>query len=360
MNDLLHNLLRCPVTRSKLRLKAISRSLKNYNETEEDIVTEGILFADEDWFYPIINGIPRLIVESFIDYEDFFLKHLPDYRERRKKLFQKYEPLIDLVCEKNRRTKKSFSLEWQLFDYDKDKTWNEKSAGLLDRFLIETNESKDSLKTKLIFDAGCGNGLLNQKIAEQGTVILGMDFSKSIERAYLHNKERTALFIQGDVQFPPVIFEEFDIVHSSGVLICTNNTELSFSCISPCVKPGGKLSVWLYAPRKDFIHNMFNFLRRFTSKLPIQIQYYIYLITLFPISFIIKRLKGNKQNAREIMVTILDWFSPEFRWEHSTQEATSWFHKRQFNAIQITTSDIFGFNIIGTRNDIGINNTFRK
>src|SRR5204863_29733 len=103
-----------------------------------------------------------------------------------------------------------------------------------------------------------------------------------------------AQFIQGDVQFPPVAFEHFDIVHCSGVLIHTNNTELSFSCIEPCVKKGGKLSVWLYHPRKNFIHNLFNFIRRFTSRLPARIQYILYAVTLFPVTFIVKRLKGNK------------------------------------------------------------------
>src|SRR5205814_8810167 len=137
-----------------------------------------------------------------------------------------------------------------------------------------------SLQGKLIFDAGCGNGLLNQFVAQCGAVILGMDFSNSIERAYQQNTHPNALFIQGDVQFPPVEFTKFDIVHCSGVLIHTNNTELSFSCIEPCVKPGGKLSVWVYHPRKDVIHNLFNFIRRFTSKLPLKFQYYLYTVTI--------------------------------------------------------------------------------
>jgi hypothetical protein len=151
------------------------------------------------------------------------------------------------------------------------------------------------------------------------------------------------------VQFPPVAFEKFDIVHSSGVLICTNNTELSFSCIEPCVKPGGKLSVWLYHPRKDFIHNLFNYIRRFTSRLPLRLQYYLYAVTIFPLSFMVKRLKGNKQNPREMMIDILDWFSPEFRWEHEADEAASWFYKRKYSSVQVTTKDLFGYNIIGEK-----------
>ena len=209
-----------------------------------------------------------------------------------------------------------------------------------------------SLKGKIIFDAGCGNGVLDQYIAQTGARVIAMDFSQSIERASELNNHANTQFIEGDVQFPPVAFHYFDIVHCSGVLIHTNNTELSFSCIEPCVRVGGKLSVWLYHPRKNFIHRLFNFIRKGTSKLPIRLQYYLYCITIFPVTFIIKRLKGNKQNSREMMIDILDWFSPEFRWEHEPSEAASWFYKRNYNPVHITTTSTFGFNIIGIKGEI--------
>jgi hypothetical protein len=100
---------------------------------------------------------------------------------------------------------------------------------------------------------------------------------------------------------------------------------------------------------KGFIHNAFNFIRNYTSKLPHKIQYYLYTITLLPLSYIVKRLKGNKQNRREMMIDILDWFSPEFRWEHTHDEAAAWFSKRACKDIKVTTNELFGFNIIGTK-----------
>lgn len=350
MQESLLSLLRCPVTRSHLQLKVLSTTTKKYNGTEGEVIKDAILFAEEDWFYPVINGIPRLIVEAFIDYEDFLREHISDYTKRRELLDEKYAGLLTYVIKKNSHTKKSFTQEWGIFNYEKDKTWDADSSHLVQRFLDETGETATSLKGKLIFDAGCGNGLLNQLVADAGATIIGIDFSLSIERAYARNSNPGAVFIQGDVQFPPVAFAQFEIVHSSGVLICTNNTELSFSCIEPCVKPGGTLSVWLYHPHKNFIHNLFNFIRRGTSKLPVKVQYYLYLITIFPVSYIIKRLKGNKQNRREMMIDILDWFTPQFRWEHTTDEATSWFYKRQYHSMKVTTTNRWGFNIIGKKN----------
>jgi SAM-dependent methyltransferase len=312
-------------------------------------ITEGILFANRDWFYPVINGIPRLSVEAFIDYKDFLERHLPDYPSRRKLLSENYQPLIRHVTKKNRRTKKSFEQEWRIFDYQNDKTWNKDPSGLMKQFLQETDETAENLKGKLIFDAGCGNGVLDYRIACAEALVVAMDFSRSIEKASELNTHSNLLFLQGDVQFPPVAFDHFDLVHCSGVLIHTNNTELSFSCIDPCVKAGGKLSVWLYHPRKNLIHRLFNFLRKGTSRLPVRVQYYLYCLTLFPASYIVKRLKGNKQNTREMMIDILDWFSPEFRWEHDPSEATSWFHKRDYGSVKITTTGQFGFNITGVK-----------
>jgi 2-polyprenyl-3-methyl-5-hydroxy-6-metoxy-1,4-benzoquinol methylase len=340
----------CPVTKSPLRLEKITVRKKQFNTGEREIVHEGILFGDKGWFYPVIDGVPRMLIEAFIDYEDFLKKNLPDYETRKQQLLNSFPDLIDEVVRKNKKTKKSFELEWSLFNYNEDKTWELQGEGLLERFLKETNETRESLKGKLIFDAGCGNGQLNHYIAQAGAIVAGIDLSKSIERANAHNKEENAFFVQGDIQYPPFQSEKFDIVHSSGVLVCTNNSELTFSRIEPCVRQNGKLSVWLYHPRKNKIHNLFNFLRNYTSKLPLKVQYYLYLFTLFPASYIAKKIKGNKQNAREMMIAIMDWFSPEFRWEHTHEEATEWFTKRNYNDVKVTTSDLWGFNIIGRKN----------
>ncbi|MEP7141225.1 MAG: class I SAM-dependent methyltransferase [Ferruginibacter sp.] len=349
MHHDLMKVLRCPVTKSKLTIHILKETNGSFNDQIIPVIEEGILFAEQDWFYPLIKGIPRLCVESFLDHGDFLKNHLPDYTARKEKLLLQYGDLLHFVLKKNKRTKKSFTLEWGLYDYEKDKTWDAGDEAMLDRFLAETGESIASLKDKYIFDAGCGNGKLNCLLAGQGISNIAMDFSNSIEMANRYNKSPNLHFIQGDVQFPPVAFDYFDLVHSSGVLIATNNTELSFSCLVPMVKSGGKLSVWLYHPRKSALHNLFNYIRSFTSKLPLRLQYYLYAVTIFPLSYCIKKIKGNPQNAREMMVDILDWFTPEFRWEHGHYEAAAWFYKRRFKNVKVTTDSMFGFNIIGEK-----------
>ncbi len=350
MQDSLLAFLRCPVTRSSLTINIIKKSTKILDNAERDVIEEAVLFAPEGWFYPVIKGIPRLNVEAVYDYADFLKSAVPDYEEQMKKLLENYAALLALVQKKNKRTKESFALEWAIYNYGSDKTWGADADGMLNRFLLETDETIASLQGKIVFDAGCGNGFLNVLLAEKGVTNIAMDFSNSIEKAYEKNQCSLVHYIQGDVQYPPVLFDYFDIVHSSGVLIATNNTELSFSCLAPTVKKGGKLSVWLYHPRRDFVHNLFNSIRKITSRLPLKFQYYLYRFTIFPVAFMIKRAKGNKENSREMMINILDWFTPQFRWEHDHEEARSWFYKRGYEQIHITTTDTFGFNMTGKNN----------
>lgn len=349
MQEDLLPLLRCPVTRGALTVSILKKSTKFFNGESREIIEQAVLYSAEDWFYPVIKGIPRLNVEAFLDHEQFLTSAVKNYDALKENLLQKYGGLVNYAVKKNKRTKASFTKEWSVYDYDKDNTWDAGDDAMVARFLKETGESKQSLETKIIFDAGCGNGKLETLIAGDCAAIIAMDFANCIEEAYERNEFSNVHFIQGDVQFPPVLFNYFDIVHCSGVLIHTNNTELSFSCIEPTVKEDGKLSVWLYHPGKDFIHRMFNAIRTVTSKLPLEFQYYLYMVTILPVSYIVKRTKGNKQNVREMMVSILDWFTPQFRWEHEHSEAASWFYKRGYTKINITTVDKFGFNIVGEK-----------
>ncbi|MBI4930959.1 MAG: methyltransferase domain-containing protein [Bacteroidetes bacterium] len=349
MFESLLDVIRCPLTREKLSLSVISRKKKLFLGNEEDIIWEGILLGGDGSMYPIINGIPRMLIEACVDYEFFLKTHLPDYTARKIKLLSQHWLLLDNVIRNNSHNKKSFSKEWGLFKYNSDKTWNLDSENMLQQFLDETNETKESIKNKFIFDAGCGNGQLNISLAEAGVRSIAMDISDSIVRAFNYNTNPNVSFIQGDVFHPPVEAGRFDVVYCSGVLVATHDPKLGFSCIESCVKTGGKLSVWMYHPRKNFIHNMFNLVRKFSSLLPFRFQYYLYSATLLPLSYLIKKIKGTKQNAREMMIEILDWFSPKYRWEFEPAVLLKWYEKKKYENILITTRNVFGFSIIGTK-----------
>ncbi|MEO6539362.1 MAG: hypothetical protein ABIN74_00170, partial [Ferruginibacter sp.] len=117
MQESLVPLLRCPVTGTTLSLTVLKRSGKIFNGERINIIEEAILYAADDWFYPVIKGIPRLNVEAFLDHEVFFKTTGIDYERMKARLYEKHHELIQHAVRKNKRTKESFAKEWSVYNY---------------------------------------------------------------------------------------------------------------------------------------------------------------------------------------------------------------------------------------------------
>ena len=344
MKESLLKFLCCPVTLKDLELKIFEQKKKE--------IKSGLLVSPSGFIFPIVNEVPRMLIESFLDYEDFLKKQMSDYITIKNKILKNYTRLINHCIKKNKRTKQSFAFEWSIFKYETDKTWHWDREIRIQMALKKIQENEKSLMGKTLVDIGCGNGVLTSDIAEFGAETVAMDLSSSVEKAQQYNTQASVHFIQGDLQIPPFKPESFDIVYSSGVIHHTNNTELSFSCINELAKKGGKLYIWVYHPIEDWIHRFLITLRKFTHKLPLWLQFWLYFIFLLPISHIAKNIiSGGKHNWREQMVDLLDTLSPEFRYEHTPNEVKTWYIKRNYHTPVVTANDHFGFGVLGVKKD---------
>lgn len=354
MQDKLLSLLRCPLSREVLDCTVIARQMRHYSDgSSENEVWTGVLRSPLGFIFPIKDGIPRLLVEAFVDYADFLKPLVPDYDAISKKLYADYPDIIRYARRKNQRTKDSFAFEWSILDYDTDKVWHHNRAEMTRFFFEESAETPESIKGKVVLDAGSGHGILSQCIAsESQNTVVGLEMSLAVERAYSENKDARVLFVQGDLMYPPLQFASFDLVHSSGVIHHTHNTELSFSIIHELVKPKGKLCVWLYHPINTFVHKCFTTARPLTCRLPLRVQYGLYFVTLYPWVYLVKKvIKRKPTNRREIMIDLMDGLSPEYRYEHSTREAASWYSKRNYSNVITSTTNWWGFSIVGEKSE---------
>lgn len=351
MQDGLYHLLCCPYSKQQLRLQVLSKKRKQFAGSEVEIIDEAILFSEAGFIFPVIGGIPRMLLESIYDYEGFLSKHLPDYEIIKKQLEQKHSDLLKFCKGKNKKTKQSFFMEWGFFKpQESDRLWHDNITDLSKRFLQESALNANDLKDKVVIDVGSGHGVTTGKIAGLSKLVIGVELSRAVEEAYKRNNQINAHFLQADLFFLPFADRSFDLLYSSGVLHHTFNTKKALFAVENLVKQGGKICIWLYHPRDSKIHNAMLSMRKVTSKLPVLLSFILLMVFVFPISFLIKKIKGKRElNYREEIVDILDMFTPEFRFEIKHNEAEKWLEEVNYSNIKVTTADQFGFSIIGLK-----------
>jgi len=343
--------LRCPITKTELRFELIREFEKKYLDVSISEICDGILFSETGFVFPVIDGIPRMLIESFYDYSDFLKAHLPAYQQIKLSIETNYKDLLNHCAAKNRKTKESFELEWGFLNVHKnDRIWHEDISALLTVFTEETGKKVEDFAGMEIIDVGCGHGVMTSKIGEISRLAIGVELSRSIENAYINNQCRKAWYVQGDLQFLPFEDSTFELLYCSGVIHHTNNAKLSFLLIESVIKNHGRICLWLYHPQKDKLHNIFLLLRKFTKRMPVKSALVLLSIFVFPLSYLIKRFKRkNAPNYREEMIDLLDQFTPEYRFEIPHELAETWLKQKKYANIKITTENKFGFSIVGDR-----------
>lgn len=261
-----------------------------------------------------------------------------------------------------RKNQETFSLEWKMFRFG-ERNWGQDIEYRKNLFLKGLGAEPKDLAGRLIFDAGCGSGLLSMALARSfGMEVVALDLAFGIEQAYVANTSPFVHFIQGSVLEPPVKDKSVDYAYCGGVLVALPDAKAGFKALKPPLKPGGRFFVWMYHPIDDRHHprdkakmRLYNFIREnITSPLPIQIQYILYMLAL-PV-FIFKRtitnLFGKEKNTitwREKMQNLTDMFSPLYQHRFSEEEIVEWYRELGFSNAQISYTEEYGF---GARGDV--------
>jgi ubiquinone/menaquinone biosynthesis C-methylase UbiE/uncharacterized protein YbaR (Trm112 family) len=291
-------------------------------------IIEGELASEGGSRFPITKGIPRILPEETKGF-----------------------------LEKNQAT---FSLEWKMFKFGQ-RNWGQDIEFRKQLFLKGMGVRPDDLKGKIIFDAGCGSGLLSMEMAKCfGMEVIALDLAYGIEQACERNRNPFLYFIQGSVLTPPVKSNLCDYVYCAGVLIALPDTRTGFKALCRCLKPGGRYFTWHYHPidkrhhaRDLYKMRLYNFIRyRITSRLPIRLQHAIYLTMIVP--FVIKRdvtnlfkQKKDDRTWREKMQAFVDMFSPIYQNRHDEEEVLSWYRAEGFVNACIAYQEAYGFSARG-------------
>jgi ubiquinone/menaquinone biosynthesis C-methylase UbiE/uncharacterized protein YbaR (Trm112 family) len=330
------DLLRCPYDRASLTLRdAVTRPAESSESFDEGRSTEGVevtagrltcSVCSRSW--EIVRGIPRLFPDE--------------------------------LAEDVKKAQDTFSHEWKMFKFG-ERNWGQDIGHRRELFLDALGASPEELRGKLIFDAGCGSGLLSMEMARTfGMEVLALDLAFGIEQAYEHNKNPYVYFVQGSVLDPPVATGTFDYLYCAGVLVATPDTHEGFKKIVGTLKPGGRCFIWVYHPITEEFYGrswrklaVYNWIRvHVTSRLPIKVQsaLYLSLMPLFWVKQSIERLFGRRETRltwREKMQALFDFFSPRYQHRHDPDEVTQWFHEAGFDNVAVCNIGAEGFGVRG-------------
>ena len=201
MKQSLLPLLACPQCRGDLRLHV-------EQEASGEIESGRLACAACDRSYPIRGGIPRLGTSP--------------------------------ALAEARATVQRFGWQWQEFK----ERLAEYRAAFLDWVLPLTEAD---FAGQVVLDAGCGMGRFSEVAASYGAAsVVGLDLSESVEVAQQIARQRENLHIvQGDLLRPP-LKRGFDLVYTLGVLHHLPDGETGFRSLLGCVRPGGRIHIWVY------------------------------------------------------------------------------------------------------------------
>lgn len=323
-------------------------------------ILDGLLVCECNALFPISGGVPQFLENTLASAREFYEQYCDKIKE--------INPgcTIDLGAGQvmDRHSKSihdSFSKEWSLFTYSRDKTWGLDREERKKIFLEETGMEATQLQGKILLDAGCGNGVLTATLSEYQIEVVGMDISQSVFSANV-NKETFAgptclfvHFVQGNLSNPPFRKEAFDLVYSSGVLHHTPDTKATFSKISPLVKKGGKIFVWVYAKRNIVVRAFMRSGRLIARNTSLQflLGYCRILAPFYKIitdgASFLGIAEFGRRSIREVTLDLFDAFSPRFNHSHTPEEVSEWLATQGFNEQAISGVKKHGFGVRGVR-----------
>jgi len=319
-------------------------------ESSGDNLLHGIFInASKGTCYPLMNGVPVFIPDAFPP--GWVSKHYSKMDE-----FKGKYPGARIQSS-NAGLEWSFSSEWEAHsDKDMATTWGFTVQSRFEQFLLEVETNEQEIQSKMILDAGCGNGMLTEFFAGKGMKSFGIDFSNSVFAAEAKRKSDDVCFLRGDLQQPPFAENFFDFIVSNGVIHHTRNTEHTFHKLAMTVKKGGKFFIWLYERKGSmawrFKRRIFDWLRIFISRMPLGFQKRI--VGIFTrLIFTKYKLSGKKLDYQTLHVDMFDSLTPRWRHYHTPEEVSRWYFENGFGAVRLTHWDNrYGFGVYASKSPV--------
>jgi SAM-dependent methyltransferase len=213
---------------------------------------------------------------------------------------------------------------------------------------------------KVVLDCGCGKGRHIYLAAQFGArEVVGVDLSNAVEAAFRNTRELPNVHVvQADIAHLPFA-NPFDLAYSIGVLHHTPVPKASFLAMARHVRPGGRVSAWVYGKEGNaWIEHLVDPVRKnVTSRLPRALTRFL---SFFPAVTLYGALKLLYRPARRMawlkrllpysdyLCSISDYTFAENFWNvfdqlvaptafyHSQDEIVDWFQTARARNVEIS------------------------
>jgi SAM-dependent methyltransferase/uncharacterized protein YbaR (Trm112 family) len=355
-NSFLLNLLRCPLTGSPLRYLPFAMA-------QNGTIPDGALVATTECWYPIMDGIPRLLEKQ----GRIISKFAECYGEqiRRAGLFLARKESEDPSTSSTNleQVQQSFGFKW-----NSQPLWGMRdgSAEVTKEWMLKKYGWKEEAhfrdcirKRKVILDAGTGLGreIVHFAEANSEAFVFGMDLSESVLSAVKHTCGYPGtMILQADLMKPPFAESTFDFILSEGVLHHTPDTRAALHSLVRLLAPGGEIGFYVYREKGPLREFADDFLREKISRMtPEEALEAVKPLTLlgqslsrmqgeveipeipllqtkagsYPVQRLvywnfIKCFWNESLSFEENNLVNLDWYHPRYAWRHTLEEIRGW------------------------------------
>ncbi len=225
----------------------------------------------------------------------------------------------------------SFGRQWNRYEVARP----EEDAAV---FRVKTGLDPASLAGQLVLDAGCGGGRYARLLGSLGARVVGVDLSSAVDAAARLCADLPDVQIaQADLLELPLAPGRFDVAFSIGVLHHSPDPRRAFARVAACVRPGGRLAVWLYrrnTPPQEWLNSG---LRAATTRLPARVleglSAALGVVGSVPVLKQTLNKVANFSNHPDWTLRVcdnFDWYAPKYQSHHTVAELMGWFAEEGF------------------------------
>jgi len=273
-------------------------------------ITSGSIVCANHHSFPIERGIPR-----FVDSEQYA---------------------------------ENFGFEWNLHrrtQLDSEAEHESETA-----FRLKTGFAPEDVAGKVLLDAGCGMGRYSEVVSRWGATVASVDLSLAVDAAYQNLDGHDNVHVaQADIFRLPFEDSTFDVIFSIGVLHHTPSTRRAFEQLTPLLKPGGTIAIWVYSSHDRGAYFASDIWRKATTRMPKRLLYALSHVAVplhhlrrVPVvghSAALIPVSGHPNPTWRVLDTF-DWYSPQYQWKHTHEEVRMWFEEQGLVDIRILDAPI--------------------